>query len=46
MIGLENAKKRCSDCAVLAEADGKWVCNESEKTVEEVERCPEGVPNE
>lgn len=46
MISLEEAKERCSGCVALVEKDGKWVCDEREKVVEEVECCPEGLTME
>ena len=35
-------REECADCFALVEGDaGEWVCDVAEKTVEEIERCPE-----
>ena len=37
----------CRDCVCLVEGDnGEWVCDECQKTVEEVTECPEGMTEE
>lgn len=34
----------CMDCVCLVEGtNGEWVCDECQKTVEEVEVCPEST---
>ncbi len=46
MSDLSKAKKRCQDCVALIAEDDKWVCDECGRNVEEIERCPEGLPLE
>ena len=36
-------QRRCQHCPALIEQAGEWYCDEMQKTVEEIERCPEGV---
>ena len=36
-------QRRCQHCPALIEQAGEWYCDEMQKPVEEIERCPEGV---
>lgn len=41
MIDAKEARERCSDCIALVEVNGKWVCDEQGKEIENVKYCPE-----
>ena len=37
-------RETCTDCVCLVSGkNDEWICDECNKPVEEVERCPEGV---
>lgn len=34
-------KCQCKDCICLCEEDGEWTCDELDKPIKDIKRCPE-----